>query len=128
MQFFDESVTHPHSNFAVFFNTAGDDFLRVVESIFDGHGFSIDTMYCEFGDLDSWDEAMRFEGVECGLGNDKDRIPVEQFRRLAIQALRIFGRLQLEKEVRQNVDRLVEKISMACVSHDNGAQYIFPAS
>nr|WP_215807556.1 ribonuclease toxin immunity protein CdiI [Aeromonas jandaei] len=47
---------------------SGRNFLDVIEHIVKRHGFNTDGAYCNFPDMNSYDESEHFEGVEFAVG------------------------------------------------------------
>lgn len=89
-------------------------FLDAVESIVNKGSYILDGIYCNFPDMNSYDESEHFEGVEFAVGYppDEDDIVIVseetcfEYVRLACEKY-----LQLHPENTEKVKKLLSKIS-----------------
>ncbi|MFP1761100.1 ribonuclease toxin immunity protein CdiI [Lonsdalea quercina] len=89
------------------------DFLDVIEHIIKNVGFNTDGAYCNFPDMESYDESEHFEGVEFAVGypaSEADTVIVSeetcyQYIRLACERY-----LLLHPEDAEKVNSLLAKL------------------
>lgn len=116
---FDMSDVHSGLNEIIvgYFNIMSSDknFLEVIEHIIIKVGFNTDGAYCNFPDMDSYDESEHFEGVEFAVGypaSEADTVIVSeevcyQYVRLACERY-----LQLNPEDTERLNNLLDKLPL----------------
>jgi len=64
------SISDPHRIIKMYFEAIYEDgyFLIAVENIINRESFILDGLYCNFPDMNSYDESEHFEGVEFATG------------------------------------------------------------
>ncbi|MGJ0478603.1 ribonuclease toxin immunity protein CdiI [Pantoea agglomerans] len=93
--------------------SSGRDFLEVIEHIVGRVGFNTDGAYCNFPDMNSFDESEHFEGVEFAVGyppSEAETVIVSektcyQYVRLASEKY-----LRLHPEDTDKINELLAKI------------------
>ncbi|WP_325169041.1 ribonuclease toxin immunity protein CdiI [Pantoea agglomerans] len=97
-----------------YFNRMYNDrkFMEVIECLANGYGYNTDGSYCNFPDMESYDESEHFEGVEFSSGyppSEADTFIVSeetcyQYTRLACEKY-----LKLHPEDTEKVNELLAK-------------------
>lgn len=98
-----------------YFNIMYSDnyFLDVVDSIIKGFGFNTDGAYCNFPDMNSYDESEHFEGVEFAIGyppTEEDTVIVSEETCFHYVRLACKKYLKLHEEDTDKVNELLAKI------------------
>ncbi|QJT80116.1 ribonuclease toxin immunity protein CdiI [Kosakonia sp. MUSA4] len=94
---------------------SGRNFLEVIECIIGRIGFNTDGAYCNFPDMDSYDESEHFEGVEFAVGyppSEADTVIVSEKNCYHYVRLACEKYLKLHPEDMEKVNELLAKIPL----------------